>query len=698
MLIVSKTAIKARPYRVLSGIGAGAGAAVVMMVVMAGLRLAASLPTIPELMVSPIINFLGGQAFSDQLDRLYYAGRPLLFTLILEGTLLLGIALGVIYARLARPDPITGKRSPIFNSPAGGILYGLLIGVLLDTVFLPIVGQGVFAGRAFGTGLDSPLPLWAGLIALALVYGVVLQRLLPSAPPAAQNSETVALPVPAWGEAASPYLGYVPQEVEMLAVESADRRQMLRIAGGALLALLGGVVLTVGGTILNQGGLVSPVNRVGDKNPDNAEGAANSTNPPETPETPTQVAQATTTPKDVAQAQVIPPSPTEMEATQQPTSTPAPPTDTPRPTATDTPLPTHTPVPTATPTATATATPTATPTRTPIPTDTPVPTNTPVPTRANTRITSVNFGVTEGTPGAIPAIKVREITPTGSFYHVSKNFFDPAVSADGWSLEIKGLVDNPYSINYKTLTYMLPVQVTTGMMCISNPVGGGLIGSTQWKGVRLADLLAKASPRRGVTKVVMRAADDYADSISYQKALDPDVLLVWEMGGIPLTKDHGFPARLLVPGIYGMKHIKWIQSIELVDYDFKGYWQQPSQKWNDAAPVKTMSRIDFPSEGALGMGPQDISGVAFAGDRSISKVEVSTDGGATWNEAYLKPPLSHTAWVLWGYLWTPDAPGTYKVMVRATDGEGNLQTAKRADPFPSGASGYHTVTYRVKSG
>ncbi len=688
MRIVSKTAIKARPYRVLSGVGAGAGAAVVMMVVMAGLRLAANLPTIPELMVNPVVNFLGGQAFSDQLDRLYYAGRPLLFTLILEGTLLLGVALGVLYAWLARPDPATGKRSPIFNSPAGGILYGLLIGVLLDTVFLPIVGQGVFASRAFGTGLDSPLPLWAGLIALALVYGVALQWLLPSTLPAAQNSETVALPVPAWGDAASPYLGYVPQEAEMLAVESTDRRQILRIAGGALLALLGGVALTIGGTILNQGGLVSPVNRVGDKNPDNTEAATNSTEPNETP---TQVAQATTTPKDVAQAQVAPPSPTAVEATQQPTGTPVPPTDTPRPTATDTPIPpTHTPVPTATPTAT------ATPTKTPMPTNTPVPTNTAAPTRTNTRTTSVNLGAIEGTPGAVPAIKVREITPTGSFYHVSKNFFDPAVSADGWSLEIKGLVDNPYSINYKTLTYMLPVQVTTGMMCISNPVGGGLIGSTQWKGVRLADLLAKASPRRGVTKVVMRAADDYADSISYQKALDPDVVLVWEMGGIPLTKDHGFPARLLVPGIYGMKHVKWMQSIELVDYDFKGYWQQPSQKWNDAAPVKTMSRIDFPSEGALGIGPQDISGIAFAGDRSISKVEVSTDGGTTWNEAYLKLPLSHTAWVLWGYLWTPDAPGTYKVMARATDGEGNLQTVKRDDPYPSGASGYHTVTYRVR--
>src|SRR5438128_1783014 len=136
MRTAAKTARKARPrpYRVLSGVGAGAGAALVMMAAMAGLRLAANLPTVPELMISPIINFLGGKAFSDQLDRLYYAGRPLLFTLIIEGTLLLGVALGLLYALLARPNPDTRKRLPIFNNVAGGILYGLLIGILLNTI------------------------------------------------------------------------------------------------------------------------------------------------------------------------------------------------------------------------------------------------------------------------------------------------------------------------------------------------------------------------------------------------------------------------------------------------------------------------------------------------------------------------------------------------------------------------------------
>jgi DMSO/TMAO reductase YedYZ molybdopterin-dependent catalytic subunit len=235
------------------------------------------------------------------------------------------------------------------------------------------------------------------------------------------------------------------------------------------------------------------------------------------------------------------------------------------------------------------------------------------------------------------------------------------------------------------------------MMCISNPVGGGLIGNTTWKGVRMADLLKKARVReQEVVDVVMRAVDDYSDSIRYKKALDPDVMVVWEMEGSTLTSQHGFPARVLVPGIYGMKHVKWLTSIELVDHDFKGYWQQPSQGWSDPAPVNTMSRIDFPAAGTLKLGTHDISGIAFAGDRSISKVEISTDGGRTWAEAYVKPPRSGTSWVVWGYRWTPPQAGKYTVQVRATDGNGEAQVAKRADPYPNGATGYHTVAYTVK--
>jgi DMSO/TMAO reductase YedYZ molybdopterin-dependent catalytic subunit len=177
--------------------------------------------------------------------------------------------------------------------------------------------------------------------------------------------------------------------------------------------------------------------------------------------------------------------------------------------------------------------------------------------------------------------------------------------------------------------------------------------------------------------------------------MDPHVVLAYEMGGATLPPDHGFPARLLVPGIYGMKHVKWLNSIELVNYDYKGYWQQPSQGWSDVATVHTMSKIDYPASGTLKLRQQTLAGVAFAGDRSISKVEVSTDAGKSWNQAFVKPKQSDTSWVVWAFSWTPPATGRYTVIVRATDGQGNLQRGRVTDPYPNGASGWHTVVYHV---
>ena len=613
------TISRPRPYRIISGIGAGAGAALVMLAAMGLLRYTVQFPSIPELMLNPVIKLLGGQAFSDALDRLYYAGRPLMFTLMLEGTILLGAILGVIYARLARPNPETGKRQALFNNPLGGVLYGLLIGVLLNTVFLPIVEQDAFAGQPLGITAASPLPLWVGLMILALIFGVTLHRLLP---PVVPNIEGDTL-------SASPDMRDV------------DRRHVLRILGGAALSLVGGAAFWYGGTVMLQGGFKSPVDAPAAGN----EGSA------------AQV-EETATPVSVSQANPTPtteplPTDTAVPPTAEPTSTTAISAEPPPPTATTEP-----------------------PTVTPAPTEPPLPTNTPKP--------------------AIPAIKVKEITPTESFYHISKNFFDPSPGSKDWKLEILGLVDNPYSLTYEQLTALPSVDVTTGMMCISNPVGGGLIGNAKWKGVRLADLLEKAKPKKNALELAFSAVDGYTDSITLKKALDPDVVLVWEMNGAPLTSQHGFPARLLVPGIYGMKHVKWITWIELVDHDFKGFWQEPSQGWSDPAPVNTMSRIDLPSSGSLAVNKKTtISGIAFAGDRSISKVEISTDGGKSWNEAYVKPPLSGTSWVVWGYEWTPTAAGKYTVQVRATDGDGKLQAAKKTDPYPNGATGYHSVTYRV---
>ena len=616
------TASTSTPYRISAGIGAGAGAALIMLLVMGLLRLIFGLLTIPELLLNPILRILGGQTFSDLLDRWYYAGRPLLFATILEGALLLGVLLGVLYAAIARPNPSTGTRSFLLPGVWGGVLYGLLIGLLLNLVFLPLVGQPPFASTPVGIYSTSVVPLWLGLMLLALVYGVVLHLLLP-------RSGSALFAASEDGDAEF----------------DEGRRHTLRVLGGFMLALAGGAIFAGAGTVLAQGGLQSPVNR--DNLADGTGGDAG------------------------------------MVAQEPATATPTR-TRTPRPTATRTHTPTPTPTQTDTPTALPTDAPTFTPeppTSTPTETPTPLPTETPIPTATT-----------------IPAINVAEITPLDSFYHVSKNFFDPEPDASTWKLDFTGLVDKPYSLTYDELTALPSEEFVVGMMCISNPVGGDLIGNTRWRGVRMADLLARAKPKKGAIDLILNAADGYQDSISLEKGLDTDVVLVWEMDGKKLNFAHGYPARLLVPGIYGMKHVKWITSIDVVDFNFKGFWQQPDQGWSEPAPVNTLSKIGYPSaDKALSVGAlHSLSGIAFAGDRSISRVEVSTDNGTTWADAYIKPKLSETSWVVWAYDWTPPATGKYTVRVRATDGQGNVQTSKRTDPYPNGATGYHGVTYTVR--
>lgn len=286
-----------------------------------------------------------------------------------------------------------------------------------------------------------------------------------------------------------------------------------------------------------------------------------------------------------------------------------------------------------------------------------------------------------------------ELTPVGKFYTVSKNVFDPAVKAERWSLEIKGLVDRPQKLTYEGLKGLPSVAQPATLMCISNEVGGNLIGNARWRGVRLKDLLAKAEIKPSAVEVILRAADGYSDSFPLKKGLEDGVVLVYEMNGQPLARQHGAPARVIVPGIYGMKNVKWVTSVELADYDYKGYWEV--RGWSDAAIYKTMSRIDVPA-GPLKAGEKAyIGGVAFAGDRGVRDVEVSMDGGKTWQKASVKPPLGPFTWVLWALAWTPSAPGAYTVTVRAVEKDGTVQSPEVRPPLPDGSSGWHSVTIRV---
>jgi DMSO/TMAO reductase YedYZ molybdopterin-dependent catalytic subunit len=286
-----------------------------------------------------------------------------------------------------------------------------------------------------------------------------------------------------------------------------------------------------------------------------------------------------------------------------------------------------------------------------------------------------------------------EVTAVDDFYTVSKNVIDPSVAVGGWRLKIDGLVDHPMELTYDQLTALPASDGYYTLMCISNEIGGELWGNAAWRGVKLKDLLEQAGVHTDAYKAVFSAADDYKDSVRLASALHPEALLAWEMNGAPLERQHGFPARLLIPGIYGMKNVKWLTGITIVADDVKGFWQ--NQGWDDAAPYQTESRIDVPrGRETLSAGPLSVGGVAFAGDRGIQSVEITTDGEKTWQPAQVKSGLSGNSWQLWRADIQVD-PSVRDIRVRATDGQGKPQTREENDPFPSGATGYHAVRIAV---
>ncbi len=300
--------------------------------------------------------------------------------------------------------------------------------------------------------------------------------------------------------------------------------------------------------------------------------------------------------------------------------------------------------------------------------------------------------------GTIQATKFLspEITSNDQFYIVSKNLFaDPTVASGSWHLTVNGVVDHPFTLTYQQLLALPMQKQYESMMCISNEVGGEYMSNALWEGVPLKDLLTRAGVQKGAIKVIFYAVDDYSDSIHLEKALEPTTLLAVHMNGATLPQGHGFPVRVLVPGIYGMKHCKWLTRIEVVADDYQGYWQQ--RGWSDAAPIRLTARIDTPLISANVQANQitAISGVAFSGNKGISEVDVSLDGGTTWHSATLERPLSDLTWVRWQYPWQPTTRGTYTLVVRAIDLEGNVQDPNPAPPAPDGSSGYDSFDISV---
>jgi DMSO/TMAO reductase YedYZ molybdopterin-dependent catalytic subunit len=297
-----------------------------------------------------------------------------------------------------------------------------------------------------------------------------------------------------------------------------------------------------------------------------------------------------------------------------------------------------------------------------------------------------------------------ELTPTYLFYRIDINPIVPIVDEKTWSLSVKGLVDNPLTISYEELKKMPSVEQYATLECVSNKIGGDLISTALWKGVRLKEILDRAIVKEGAKYIAFRCSDGYDVGIPLDRGLMDGTMLAYDMNLSPLTTKHGFPVRAIVPGLYGMMNPKWITEIELVDGVYEGYWQRNG--WTNDADIHTVSTIVIPGMAQLrdrfrkldetpNVIPGQkapIAGIAFGGDRGISKVEVSTDGGVTWKAALIKEPLSKYTWVLWTAGLVPANKTTYKIIVRATDKTGQIQTAEVKDPFPDGATGYQSVS------
>ncbi len=293
---------------------------------------------------------------------------------------------------------------------------------------------------------------------------------------------------------------------------------------------------------------------------------------------------------------------------------------------------------------------------------------------------------------------VQPITPNDLFYCVTKNVIDPRVNIDLWHLEVNGFVQNPTTYRLRDLKAFNQVEQETTLMCISNGLDAGLISNAVWKGITLRDLIDPAGPMADARRVRLFGVDNYTDTIPLEKALDPTTLLAWEMNGRSLPDRHGYPLRAIVPGYFGEKHVKWLTRIELAGDNVKGFYE--AQGWGPDFMTPTRSRIDAPdheSRFSLGQlsGPIEVKGIAFGGDRGISRVEISDDDGETWTDANIHYAGTKLTWALWTYEWRPDGPDDYTLVVRATDGEGAVQEWEEdRSPF-SGVTGFHKIAVHV---
>lgn len=315
------------------------------------------------------------------------------------------------------------------------------------------------------------------------------------------------------------------------------------------------------------------------------------------------------------------------------------------------------------------------------------------------------------------------IVPNDRFYLQSINGqnYDPRLQVGDWSVRVDGLVDRVESaLTYAAITAMPMRRQVMTMQCIGNWIGGPLVGNAEWGGTPLPNLLDQVGVQSTATRIKFTSIDGYTTSIPLDRAQRDNVLLVWEMNGEQLPSKHGYPVRLINPGHYGQKMPKWITRIELIDTDYLGYWESRPVgrdfKWSDAAVATVNSRIDAPLsvwddvkdpgnggvtytfqrlQGAVG-DEYAIHGVAMAGERLVERVEVSTDGGRTWEDAHILSTPEPNVWVSWAHAWKLPVSGRYEILARATDSAGNIQprTDTGVDLY-DGRTGWHSVPVDV---
>lgn len=320
----------------------------------------------------------------------------------------------------------------------------------------------------------------------------------------------------------------------------------------------------------------------------------------------------------------------------------------------------------------------------------------------NTSPTARANGTTpRSTPSSSEASRLVEaetpyITPAKHFFRIDTADSTPRVSIDDWSLRIHGLVENPVTLRFADLASFPSAERTVTLACVSNEVGGELIGNAVWTGVLLTDLLRDVRPLAQAEQCFTTSADNWTCGFPVEAALDDrGALLATSMNGQPLADEHGFPARLVVPGLYGyVSATKWVTDLEFTTWDAKyGYWT--TRGWSSEAPIKPQSRIDVPRRGVgLDAGPIVLGGVAWAPRTGVRRVEIRVDDNP-WEAASLDTRSTVDTWRQWYYVWGAE-PGTHHVSVRVIDDSGATQTEQESTPDPDGATGWHTRRFTIR--